>query len=117
MFPHPEQRYWICVVTVIAIIFAYGGTLALGLPTLFVLRRFGWVRFWLAPIAGFCAGIVAGIVFLALFGLSLGENFSVVMQSIRPFGSLISGLLGMCVGTTFWLIARPDRQPSSVISN
>ena len=118
MFPYPEQRYWIYITTVISAIFGYGGVLTLGLPAFAVLRGRKHTAFWIAPVLGFGIGAVTGVVFFVLFGLSLGNSFTfvwheLVAKSVNwPSPLLQTCALGAVVGTTLWLIARPDCESS-----
>ena len=98
----------------IAAIFAYGGVAALGMPAFRLLRARKHTAFWIAPILGFAVGVVAWLVFIALFGLSLGNDWTfvshdLVTNSARLWAFLPTGALGAAVGATLWLIARSDR--------
>ena len=73
-FPYPGQRGWIYTTVIIAAIFAYGGVAALGMPAFGLLRARKHAAFWIAPILGFAVGDVTWLVFVFLFGLSLGES-------------------------------------------
>jgi hypothetical protein len=77
-FPHPEQRPWIYITICIAAIFTYGGVLTLGIPAFYVLRAREHTTFWIAPVVGFCVGVVTGLVFSVLFALSLGSSFTFI---------------------------------------
>lgn len=114
MFPYPEQRHWIYITTIIAAIFAYGGELMLGMPAFFILRTRKHTAFWIAPVLDFGASCITWLVFITLLGLSLG-NFTFVARDLAINSAkwssvfLATGALGAAVGTTLWLIARPDR--------
>jgi hypothetical protein len=75
-------------------IFAYAGTIILGIPTYVLLRKRNMTAFWVAPVAGFIAGAMQMLVIF---------NFSALP-------ALVGGPLGAVVGTAIWLNARPDRQ-------
>jgi hypothetical protein len=115
-FPHPAQRHWIYITIVVAAIFTYGGVLTLGIPAFHVLRAREHTAFWIAPVVGFCVGVVTGLVFFVLFGLSLRSSFTFIWGElttnlvVNASGGLITGALGALVGGTLWLIARPDRR-------
>jgi hypothetical protein len=53
MFPYPEQQHWILMTTIVATVFAYGGTAALGIPAFLLLRARKYTSFWIAPVLGF----------------------------------------------------------------
>ena len=114
MFPYPEQRHWIYITVIIAAIFAYGGVAAFGTPAFLLLRASKRTAFWIAPVLGFAVGIATWLVFIVLFGLSLGNSWSFVSHDLASnsadlWGFLTTGGLGAAVGATLWLIARPDR--------
>ncbi len=113
-FPYPEQRHWIVITVIIAAIFAYGGVAALGIPAFRLLRASKHTAFWIAPILGFAVGVATWLVFIVLFGLSLGNSWTfvsndLVTNSAHFWAFLPTGALGAAVGATLWLIARPDR--------
>jgi len=113
-FPYPEQQHWIVITVIIAAIFAYGGVAALGIPAFRLLRASKHTSFWIAPILGFAVGVATWLVFIVLFGLSLGNSWSFVSHNIASnsadlWAFLLTGALGAAVGATLWLIARPDR--------
>jgi len=114
-FPYPEQRHWIYITVIIAAIFAYGGVAALGMPAFRLLRASKHTAFWIGPILCFAVGIITWLVFIVLFGLSLGNSWSfvsydLVSNSAHLWAVLPTGALGAAVGATLWLIARPDRE-------
>jgi hypothetical protein len=118
VFPYPEQRHWIFITTIIGSIFAYGGVAALGMPTFFVLRARKCTAFWIAPALGLVVGISTWLVFIILFGLSLGNSWAFVSHDLANnsahwWGFSATGALGAAVGATFWLVARPDRWRSA----
>lgn len=78
------------------------------------LRARTWTGFWIAPVLGFIAGLLAYCVFIVLFGLSLGNSLSSVMAGFSNVSGLRDllwpiGPEGVVVGSLLWLIARPDR--------
>jgi hypothetical protein len=115
IFPHPQQHFWVAATGVLSVIFSYGGTFLLGLPVFAVLRARQITAFWLAPVLGFSMGAKRWAVFLCLFALSLNERISDAVNVFRqnPVPNLMFFVWPACsgalVGTTFWLIARPDR--------
>jgi len=115
MFPYPEQRHWIFITVIIAAIFGYGGVAALGMPAFRLLRARKHTAFWIAPVLGLTVGVATWVVFIVLFGLSLGNSWSfvshdLVSNSAHLWAVLPTGALGAAVGATLWLIARPDRE-------
>lgn len=95
----------------------YLGTLVVGVPTYLVMRRRQLSSLWAGTVLGaVLAGSIWGVV-LFVVGLWL---LGVVRMGLPPFylwhseHSLllllvlaVTGTLGMLVGTTAWLIARP----------
>lgn len=114
-FPYPEQRLWIVITVIIAAVFGYGGVAAFGTPAFLLLRASKRTAFWIAPVLGFAVGVATWLVFIVLFGLLLGNSWSFVSRdlsrnSAHLWAPLPTGALGAAVGTTLWLIARPDRR-------
>jgi hypothetical protein len=111
MFPHPGQRHWIYITVIIAAIFAYGGTMVLGVPAFLMLRARRYTSFRTAAALGFAIGGLTGAAFLVLFALSLGNSVAFIRhQAVNMTWWLLPGcgVLGLIVGGTLWLIARPD---------
>jgi hypothetical protein len=98
----------------IAAVFAYSGVAAFGTPVFLLLRASKRTAFWIAPALGFAVGVATWLVFIVLFGLSLGDSWSFVSHDLASnsahlWAFLPTGALGAAVGATLWLIARPDR--------
>jgi hypothetical protein len=113
-FPYPEQRHWIYMTVFIAAVFAYGGAAVFGTPAFLQLRASRRTAFWIAPTLGFVVGVATWLVFIVLFGLSLGNSWSFVPHDLASNSANLSaflptGTLGAAVGATLWLITRPDR--------
>ena len=113
-FPYPEQQHWIVITVIIAAIFVHGGVAALGVLAFRLLRASKHTAFWIGPVLGFAVGVVTWLVFIVLFGLSLGNSWAfvshdLVTNSAHLWAFLPTGALGAVVGATLWLIARPDR--------
>jgi hypothetical protein len=92
---------------------SYFGAFIFGVPTYLVLRSQQLTAFWIAPVAGFIAGVMMLFVFFALLGLSLGNWGSgpgPADPSLSSIALKVTGPLGALVGTILWLIARPDRR-------
>lgn len=100
---------------VVAAIFGYAATFALGCPVFLLLRSLRLTAPWISFVFGFALGVLAWALFMFLFALSLGYSIpSAALQAWKIFADdhsilLGSGLLGIFVGLTLWLIARPDR--------
>jgi hypothetical protein len=101
-----------------SVIFGYGGTLVLGVPLFRFLRSRQITGFWAAPVFGFIVAMITWGIPLGLLHLSapknaIGPSF---MELATDAGFLavifVPGVVGMMVGVTLWLIARPDRPPS-----
>ena len=118
-FPHPEQRHWIYITTIVGAIFSYGGVLAFGIPAFLILRARKLTAFWIAPLIGFGVGAGTGLIFYILFALSLGNSLTFIWHELGSNPAVFTkfllptGALGALVGTTLWLIARPDREPAT----
>jgi hypothetical protein len=110
LFPYPAQWHWIIITVVLSATFTYLGVFALGFPAFRVLRSRNLTALWIAAGLGFIVGAVTWAVFMACFALSLGEGLHGVHGALSSHSIfvLLTGLLGMLVGTTFWLIARAD---------
>jgi len=112
MFPYPDQRGFI----IIGAILAYGGVLMLGMPAFLILRARKRTAFWIAPIVGFGVGVLTFSIFFILCGFSLGQSLTFMWLRLHRLAASWSSLffpaggLGAVVGTTLWLIARPDRE-------
>ncbi len=114
MFPNPEQRPWIYITTLIGALFGYGGVWAIGLPAFRILRAKGLSSGWIAIVMGFVVAVLTWHIFELLFALSLGNSLNFVWHNWTTSAvqwALILGIgaLGVVVGGTLWLIARPDR--------
>jgi hypothetical protein len=118
MFPYPEQRHWVLITTLISAFFTYLGVLGLGVPAFLFLRSRKMTALWIACVAGIVVGTVMWTVFVVCFALSLDglegarQAFTQTPTSVHLAGFIAPALLGLIVGTTFWLIARPDRKLS-----
>jgi hypothetical protein len=116
LFPDPAQTPWVVITTIISAIFTYLGVFVLGLPAFLFLRSRGWTDLWVAAIAGFLIGIVTWIAFMICLVLFLGEGLRGIGQALLDATPahltviLLPGSLGTVIGTSLWLIARPDRQ-------
>lgn len=118
IFPYPQQGAWVIISGVIAAVFAYVGTLLLGVPAFRFLVSRNWTALWIAPALGFSIGILMWVLFLVLIPLFLGEGVEGIREELgsaannllaQAVGLLVTGGLGALVGVTLWLIARPDR--------
>lgn len=91
---------------------SYLGAFALGFPAFLFLRSRKMTTFWIATLSGCIIGGVWGAMFTTglifyLGGIGaiqklFGGNGNLVQMSLSP------AMLGMIVGATVWLIARPD---------
>jgi hypothetical protein len=113
-YPESAPQFWFAVSLILITLTAYAGTFLLGIPAYLFLRARKWTAFWIAPILGFLAASLAYIVFIALFGLSLGNSPSTVASEFSNVSGLRDilwpfGPVGAVVGSLLWLIARPDR--------
>jgi hypothetical protein len=122
IFPDPAQWRWVVIATIISAIFSYLGVFALGYPAFLALRSRNLTALWIAAALGFVVGALIMLVFQACLALALGEGsqgFGLMFQeppSLLIVGIIPPGLLGALVGTTLWLIARPDRRQRNVQS-
>jgi len=98
--------------TIIAGVFAYAGMIGFGLPALLLLRALDLTAFWIALLLGFSIGALSWLLFKVLFVLALGSSLYFAWEQAINLNDIYvgsSGLLGVLVGATFWVIARPDR--------
>jgi len=116
LFPTLPAAPWIFGLgLVIAAMVSYAGVVLLGAPAYVALRSHGWTGFWIAPVVGFAAGVITGIVAVAV-------AVHLTLPDAAPIGALISrsvlspswntfglGTYGALVGVALWLIGRPDR--------
>ena len=113
---HPSQ--WI-VISAIALMFAYLGTIVLGIPVYLLFRSQGWLSIWHIFSVSIIGSWLSWAIFLLLFALSFGYD---TKSASELAGSPLSdtklyfwpvGVTGAIYGLVFWLIARPDRRRSS----
>lgn len=120
---HPDWRFVLWLVG-ISTVLSYGGTFLLGLPAFLVLLARHRTAFWHAPLVGLAAAWITLFVFLTIFfpiivggweAFSLRDAIHILLSSGDPIEMLIllmcSGIPGVLVGSTFWFIVRPDREP------
>jgi hypothetical protein len=108
--------YWWALTGLVSWFFAYLGAFALGVPAfLFFLRARGMTALWFSAVLGFVAGAITWAIFwvclVQFLGVKLRGAEGAVVEALKFHGMLFSaaGLLGLLVGVTIWLIARPDR--------
>ncbi len=77
--------------------FSYATALVIGVPTFFLLKALGQLKFWIVSLAGLVAGLAVG--FWAFW--------------IYPPAALLCGLGGFLAAATFWLLAcwPPGQSP------
>ena len=113
LFPYAAQAHWVAITAFISTFFSYLGTLAIGLPAYLVLRARQVSSIWAGIVLGFVIGGTIWLVFLLCFVFLLGSSVTaMVNRSLadwRPdlLAFVVTGTLGMLVGVTIWLIARP----------
>jgi hypothetical protein len=84
----------------------YPIAIALGVPLYILFRWKGWNGLLVYVAAGAFLGLIVYLASVLADGLSqLAERFSNTAPSYLPAGVIC----GAVAGTTFWLIARPDR--------
>jgi hypothetical protein len=100
---------FIASAVVISALLTYFGMFALGYPAFRYLRARGMASVWRAMGLGFVAGAVMWA--LVAFWLGLWKYGWVTLALYQSFNDvyLPAELLGLIIGATFWLIARPDR--------
>lgn len=81
------------------VVFAYAFAALVGIPTLVILRRYGWVTLPQYLLAGFVAGAGSGFMLGIFWGYS---NYSI--------GSVLGGMLlfsahGFVVSLAYWMLA------------
>jgi hypothetical protein len=110
---------WVLTAMIIVVLVSYAGSLALGVPAYYFMRKRGLTSVWIAGVVGFAIGILMWLVFSILFPLSLDQGLAGVRSALTSVHSLKGvlwpgGILGMIVGALFWLIARPDRSDRKI---
>lgn len=115
MSPNASNILWSAVAVGVlqSAVVAYLGAFVLGLPALLFLRSRKMTALWVAAVSGCIIGAVWGIMFTTCFLFVFG-GMDAVQKALSGNGNLIQmsfspALLGTIVGTTFWLIARPNR--------
>ncbi len=122
IFPYPAQLHWVVIAGLISTIFAYLGVFLLGLPLFRWLRSRNLTALWMAAALGFVVGVLTWIAAVASFVLLLGGDLHGVELAARDWrmafarlaGLVAPGLIGIVVGMTIWLIARPDHHQFSL---
>ena len=113
LFPYAAQVHWVVITAFISAFFSYLGTFAIGRPAYCVLRARQVSSIWVGIGLGFVTGGAMSLVFLLCFGLFLGSR---VTDMVNRFLAdwlqhllvlVVTGTLGVLVGVTVWLIARP----------
>jgi hypothetical protein len=99
----------------IGTLFAYGGTLIVGVPAFLLSRAHNNTGLWVAAAIGFGSAALTWTCFLVLLPISLGEGIAFARHELATNWSIWAsfppiGILGSIVGITLWLIARPDRK-------
>jgi len=119
MFPYPDQNHWVVVGVVLGVLFGYGGKFLFGILMLWFLQALRVTTVWVAATAGFLIGAITSLGFVIAFILfftkgdfrALAMEINLGLSDPRDLVFLLwSGSLGIIVGITFWIIARPDRQ-------
>ena len=103
------------LISPIALMFSYLGTVVFGIPVYLLFRRHGWVSIWHILGMSIVGGWLLWAIFWLLFGLSFGYDAKSAsalagstLSNIKPYFWPI-GVAGAVYGLVFWLIARPDR--------
>ncbi len=95
---------WTLIILSVATIFSYIGMIIVGLPALYILRKFSCLN--LVTLGFF--GLIGGILIFAIIGYILGLG----IDSSSPFdlmASMWGGLLGLLVAIVFGLIAGVEK--------
>jgi len=98
------------VVIIVAVAFGYFAMLVFGFPAFLFLRARQWSTLRTTALVGAGAGLFVVYLGLALLLRATGagaESWSVLGHPIL----LASALVGALVASTYWAVARPDRQP------
>lgn len=111
LFSNPGEGIW--ALGFFAMLY-YPAMLVLGVPTHFLLVRRNWIHGWSYALAGLVIGAIVDLVFFERFFFSDAGRASGQNQLLMPSDTIlliISALLGALTAWTFWLIARPNREP------
>lgn len=114
---------------VIAIVSAgacsYGVALIFGLPLFYLFKALSITDVSVALLTGLILGLLANPASMIAFWITSGETPAQALMSVRDAFSLqihgpepivwtvAFGFVGAASALIFWLIARPDRQPSN----
>jgi len=114
IFPYPGQGLAVTITVFLAAIFSYGGMILFGIPAFRLFRAHHLTSCWIAGFVGFFIAVIVSLLFFFLFGISLGNGVGdSLLGSLSASATWVSvggtGPMGILVGITLWLIARPDR--------
>src|SRR5262249_55316297 len=95
-------------------VLGYPAAIAFGVPFYILLRWRGWNRLLTYVAGGASLGLVVYLTYFAVVLLSdlLANRFTNLVEAISNTSPPVipAGMIsGAVAGTTFWLIARPDR--------
>lgn len=101
--PYMFQAGRLIEFSILVLIFAYAGTIVIGIPTHLLLRHFK--RNSLAAYAT-AGGAIASLPLIFLLLVSDGSNLD------DYAGTILIGFCGLVVASTFWLIANWPTKPA-----
>jgi len=113
LFPYAAQAHWVVISTIISAVFAYSGTLVVGVPAYLFLRSRDAVSIWVSLAVGFLIGALVGVLFLLCFALLMGQPIGQAVVGLandlvpKLRLAAMTGGLGALVGVTAWFIGRP----------
>ncbi len=128
---HPEIQYLTVPSMTFYAVVSYGGTFLLGIPLLSFLRLLGLSGLRVAGVVGFFVGALLWYATVGLYVVGHGGIDISHLTNLADIAWLTRfvavqglsnelwrcGALGVAVGITFWLIARPDRSRDRTSAN
>lgn len=110
-------------VVILSLIVAYSGMILFGLPSILLLRSFRKTNFFIAPFVGFVVAAFFWVLLQVAIGVAMGAAPTVAITSLADNFTSSSALLvflwpclsGVLVGSTYWIIARPDRDNGAAL--
>ncbi|KRE89301.1 hypothetical protein ASG87_02865 [Frateuria sp. Soil773] len=112
LLSNPGEGLWALKLSAMV---GYPAMLVLGVPAHLLLTKRRWTSGWSYTLAGIAIGAIVAAV---LFGSVALHNVSFIPDPNKSLGPsaiifVVAALLGALAAWVFWLIARPNREPSA----